>query len=150
MPAGPSLNLAEMVDDPHLNARGFFVDPEHPVTGKRRLEGIPWKSSACEPVFEHAPLLGQDNYYIFQNTGVPYQPNTKYTLTVGVGNRNTGFSPAGSLSIVGLTVLNEPPSSSNFLQGFNANDQLLVDDVLAAVWARLRKGPEPDRAAALP
>jgi benzylsuccinate CoA-transferase BbsF subunit len=72
VPAGPSLSIAEMVNDPHLNARGFFVDPEHPVTGKRPLEGIPWRSSACQPAFTHAPLLGQDNYYVFHDLlGMP-------------------------------------------------------------------------------
>ena len=67
VPAGPSLSIEELVNDPHLNARGFFVAPEHPVTGERLLEGMPWKSNATQPAFKHAPLLGQDNYYIFHD-----------------------------------------------------------------------------------
>ncbi len=67
VPAGPSLSIEEIVNDPHLNQRGFFVAPEHPVTGKRLLEGIPWKSSVSQPDFKHAPLLGQDNYYVFHD-----------------------------------------------------------------------------------
>ena len=65
VPAGPSLSIKELVEDPHLNERGFFVAPEHPETGKRKLEGMPWKSNVSQPVFKHAPLLGQDNYYVF-------------------------------------------------------------------------------------
>lgn len=67
VPAGPSLSIEEMVNDPHLNERGFFVSPKHPVTGKRLLEGVPWKSSAGRPDFRHASLLGQDNYYVFHD-----------------------------------------------------------------------------------
>lgn len=67
VPAGSSLSIEELVNDPHLKARGFFVAPEHPVTGKRLLEGIPWKASASQPAFKHAPLLGQDNYYVFHD-----------------------------------------------------------------------------------
>ncbi len=67
VPAGPSLSIEEMVNDPQLNQRGFFVAPEHPEVGKRMLEGVPWKSNTCEPVFKPAPLLGQDNYYVFHD-----------------------------------------------------------------------------------
>ena len=31
------------------------------------------------------------------------QYNTRYTLTIGIGNRNTGFTTAGNLSVIGLT-----------------------------------------------
>ena len=65
VPAGPSVNIEELVKDPHLNERGFFVTPQHPEVGKRVLEGMPWKSSVSQPLFEPAPLLGQDNYYVF-------------------------------------------------------------------------------------
>ena len=67
VPAGPSLSIQELVIDPHLNERGYFVAPEHPVTGKRPLEGMPWRSNLSQPVFRHAPLLGQDNYYVFHD-----------------------------------------------------------------------------------
>ena len=49
------------------NERGFFVSPEHPETGKRKLEGMPWKSNVSQPVFKHAPLLGHDIYYVFHD-----------------------------------------------------------------------------------
>ena len=67
VPAGASLDIEELVNDVHLNERGFFVAPEHPVTGEKLLEGMPWKSSAMQPAFKHAPLLGQDNYYVFHD-----------------------------------------------------------------------------------
>lgn len=66
VPAGPSLSIEELVKDPHLNECGFFVTPDHPVVGKRILEGMPWNMSDSKPVFEPAPLLGEDNDYVFR------------------------------------------------------------------------------------
>lgn len=65
--AGPSLNIEELTEDPHLNDRGFFVAPEHPEVGKRIHEGLPWKMSGSRPVFKPAPLLGEHNYQIFHD-----------------------------------------------------------------------------------
>ena len=83
VPAGPSLSIEGLVNDPHLNARGFFVAPEHPVTGARLLEGMPWKSSATQPDFRHAPLLGQDNYYVFHD--LLGMSDDKFARLVGEG-----------------------------------------------------------------
>ena len=77
--------------------------------------------------------IGMANgYYVFQNLGIPYAANTTYKLTVGVGYRNAGQSGALSTSVIGLTVLNEPPSDTNFLPGTNTNDQLAIDELLTA------------------
>jgi len=67
VPAGPSLSIKELVEDPHLEERGYFVAPEHPEVGARVLEGMPWKSNITRPDFRHAPLLGQDNDYVFHD-----------------------------------------------------------------------------------
>ncbi len=47
-------------EDPHLNARNYFVRLNHPEVGARQHCGIPWRMSAtpCE-VRAPAPLLGQ-------------------------------------------------------------------------------------------
>ncbi len=42
-------------------------------------------------------------YFIYQDTEVAWLPNTRYTLTVGVGMRNAGFSTATNLTAIGLT-----------------------------------------------
>lgn len=64
--AFPPLKNSELDEDPHLNARNFFVEKEHPVAGVRRHAGIPWKHSdtPCE-VWRAAPVMGQDNEYVF-------------------------------------------------------------------------------------
>ncbi|MBI2305327.1 MAG: CoA transferase [Chloroflexi bacterium] len=71
--AGPSHNVPGLVEDPHLNQRGFFVEVVHPEVGPQRMAGLPWKLSACpEPNYQPPPLLGQDNYQVFcQLLGLP-------------------------------------------------------------------------------
>ena len=52
--------------DPHLAARDFWVEKEHPEVGTLKHAGIPWRMSEtpCE-VTRAAPTLGQDNEYVF-------------------------------------------------------------------------------------
>ncbi len=49
-----------LAEDPHLRARKYFVELDHPEVGVRQHCGIPWRMSAtpCE-VRAPAPLLGQ-------------------------------------------------------------------------------------------
>ena len=63
--ATASLNVKDMVNDPQLKERGFFVETEHPVLGKIVLAGLPWKP--VEPMkgnYHRAPLLGEHNRYV--------------------------------------------------------------------------------------
>lgn len=51
-----------------------------------------------------AAHIGMDvGYYIYQDTGVAWTANTRYTLTVGCGRRNDGFSTADNKTVIGLT-----------------------------------------------
>ncbi|MBI3303799.1 MAG: CoA transferase, partial [Deltaproteobacteria bacterium] len=65
--AYPALDGRDMLANPHVTARGFFVELEHPEVGKRRHLGIPWKMSRtpCE-VRRPAPGLGQDTDYVLE------------------------------------------------------------------------------------
>jgi crotonobetainyl-CoA:carnitine CoA-transferase CaiB-like acyl-CoA transferase len=67
VPAYPSLDGNDMLANPHVEARGFFVELEHPEVGKRRHLGIPWKMSRtpCE-IRRPAPCLGQDTDYVLE------------------------------------------------------------------------------------
>jgi crotonobetainyl-CoA:carnitine CoA-transferase CaiB-like acyl-CoA transferase len=51
--AEPVAPAAELLTDPQLEARGFFVDVEHDEWGRRRLVGLPWR-----PYGERAHPLG--------------------------------------------------------------------------------------------
>lgn len=65
--AGPSFKVEEVAQDSHLGQRGFFVDIDHPGIGAVRLSGLPWKLSDVPPGnYQHAPLLGEHNDYVFK------------------------------------------------------------------------------------
>lgn len=61
IPAYPALDAIDMVNSPHVGARDYFVELEHPEVGTRRHMGIPWTMSRtpCE-IRRPAPCLGQD------------------------------------------------------------------------------------------
>lgn len=64
--AGASLDMQELMEDPHLNERDFFADMDHPEMGKMRLVGLPWRlSDTPKGNYQHAPLLGEHNDYVF-------------------------------------------------------------------------------------
>jgi crotonobetainyl-CoA:carnitine CoA-transferase CaiB-like acyl-CoA transferase len=66
--AFPTLSNKDIALDPHLRARGYLVELEHPEVGKRTHAGIPWTMSAtpCQ-VWRPAPLLGQDTDYVLSS-----------------------------------------------------------------------------------
>jgi crotonobetainyl-CoA:carnitine CoA-transferase CaiB-like acyl-CoA transferase len=59
--AFPTLNNEDVATDPHLWARGFLLQRDHPVVGRQTHAGIPWTMSGtpCN-VRAAAPLLGAD------------------------------------------------------------------------------------------
>jgi CoA:oxalate CoA-transferase len=60
LPVAPVYNVSETVKDLHLNARGMFVEVEHPKAGKIKVPNFPVKFS--ETPGKHAsaaPLVGQ-------------------------------------------------------------------------------------------
>ncbi len=59
--AFPTMGPKDLVEDPHLRARGYHVQLPHPVVGTRIHAGIAWKMSAtpCR-VRKAAPVLGAD------------------------------------------------------------------------------------------
>ena len=58
--------IAEAAEHPHLAARDYFVDIDHPELGQVRNLGAPFKLPAC-PGGPHtpAPLLGQHNSEVY-------------------------------------------------------------------------------------
>ncbi len=65
--AFPTMSNKDLAEDPHLRARGFMVELEHPVVGRRCHAGVPWQMSpAVCKVRKPAPLLGADTEDILQ------------------------------------------------------------------------------------
>jgi crotonobetainyl-CoA:carnitine CoA-transferase CaiB-like acyl-CoA transferase len=67
--AGAVLNTAELMSDPHIQARGFFEVVTHPETGTHLYPGIPYKLSRHPHVSvrRHAPRLGEDNEWVLRD-----------------------------------------------------------------------------------
>ena len=65
--AFPSIDNKDIAQDPHLTERGFLVQLEHPVVGRRIHAGIPWTMSEKPCAVQHAaPLPGVDADEVFQ------------------------------------------------------------------------------------
>jgi len=62
VPAFPTMSPLDLLSDPHLEARGFFVRLEHPEVGRQTHTGLPWIGRVGpNTVPRCAPLLGQHN-----------------------------------------------------------------------------------------
>ncbi len=65
--AGPTLKVAEVVQDRHLKERGFLIDVGHPDVGTVRFPRLPWMSSeGPQGNYEQPPCLGEYNDYVFR------------------------------------------------------------------------------------
>lgn len=61
----PILNIKQVIEDPHLKARGYFVEIEHPIIGKAKIPGVPFKLSETPGAVEFcSPLVGEHNEMI--------------------------------------------------------------------------------------
>jgi crotonobetainyl-CoA:carnitine CoA-transferase CaiB-like acyl-CoA transferase len=60
VPAGPIQNVAEVLADPHVNARGMVSSFEHPSVGNFGALPLPFKFDGfADPQVERPPLLGE-------------------------------------------------------------------------------------------
>lgn len=66
-PVTAVFTIAEAAAQPHLRARDYFVDMEHPQLGRLKNLGAPFKLPACPGGPERpAPLLGQHNGEVYR------------------------------------------------------------------------------------
>ena len=65
--AGAVQNAEDLNEhDPQLADRGTFFELDHPVIGEARFEGTPITfSRTTQHTWRSAPLLGEDNHYVF-------------------------------------------------------------------------------------
>lgn len=61
MPFAYVPTVAELLEDEHLRARGFFVEAEHPEAGKLTYTGPPFRMSETPFRVGRAPFLGEHN-----------------------------------------------------------------------------------------
>ena len=64
--AGVVQSAADLAKDPQLRQRGFFIELDHPQTGKTISDAAPVRLSDTPPGYSRpAPLTGQDNSYVY-------------------------------------------------------------------------------------
>jgi len=64
--ASPCLSNRGLVEDPHLNARGFFQEWDHPEIGLQKYDGMMWKLSKTPGGVQcRQPLFGEHNNYVY-------------------------------------------------------------------------------------
>lgn len=69
VPAGAVLKASDLVGDPHLIARHFFEETDHPVVGRETLPGLNFKLSKTPGGIRiPAPLFGQHTDEILRST----------------------------------------------------------------------------------
>jgi crotonobetainyl-CoA:carnitine CoA-transferase CaiB-like acyl-CoA transferase len=66
--AAAVLDAAEVIDDPHLRARGFVTLDDHPAASTSPVAGVPWLYDGERPGLRHAPLLGDATDEILAET----------------------------------------------------------------------------------
>ena len=78
--AGVVKDARELAEDPQLAARGFFIEALHPVLGKTTFDSTPIRLERTPARFGRAaPLLGQDNRYVYQELlGIGDQELSRY------------------------------------------------------------------------
>jgi benzylsuccinate CoA-transferase BbsF subunit len=63
--AMPVYGGEEIVTDRHVLARGAIEEVEHPLMGKKKVLGPPWRLSKTPArILRHGPLLGEHNDYV--------------------------------------------------------------------------------------
>ena len=80
VPAGAVEDANALANNPQLRARNFFVPTEHAALGKTISDNTPIKLSRTPAGFRRAaPLLGQDNHYVYREIlGISEQELSRY------------------------------------------------------------------------
>jgi benzylsuccinate CoA-transferase BbsF subunit len=81
--AFPVLSNRGLVEDPHLNARGFFEEMDHPDPDMkgRKYDGVLWKMSKTPgQIRRRAPFVGEHNNHVFgELLGMPQEEIDRLT-----------------------------------------------------------------------
>jgi crotonobetainyl-CoA:carnitine CoA-transferase CaiB-like acyl-CoA transferase len=65
--AAPVYNGGDLASDPHMWARGFFVELSHPLCGTHYYPGLPYRFSVSQcRMASPAPCFGEHNRYVLR------------------------------------------------------------------------------------
>ncbi|MPZ62031.1 MAG: hypothetical protein GEU93_12210 [Propionibacteriales bacterium] len=67
VPVGEVMTELRLLEDPHLDARAWFVTRSHPAVGTHKYPGHPWQVTGFDVVFGRpVPSFGEDNEYVYR------------------------------------------------------------------------------------
>ncbi len=91
--AGVVMNEADVYNDLQHAARGFWQPIAHPETGTQLHVGRAWRASGTpHPPPRHAPLLGEDNAYVYREL-LGFSPE-EYDRFVELRHIGTEYEPS--------------------------------------------------------
>jgi benzylsuccinate CoA-transferase BbsF subunit len=64
--AAPVLDVADLLHDAHMKARGTFIEVENPLGYRETLYGSYVKLSRSPVEVRPGPAIGQDNEFVFK------------------------------------------------------------------------------------
>lgn len=70
VPASPVLSLDDLLEDPHLDAVGFYAKLHDPVLGDLRMPGVPVLFDGQRPQVALPPRLGEHNHEVLGELGL--------------------------------------------------------------------------------
>ncbi len=70
-------DMADVANDPHLKARGFWTTVENPVVGEVTLPGFPFRMLGTPGEVRRAPLLGEHNTEVLSGLGFSTEDITR-------------------------------------------------------------------------
>jgi CoA:oxalate CoA-transferase len=77
----PILSPGELLEDPQLRAREFFIKDQHPQMGETTYPGAPVRLSNTPGKYSRAPLLGEHNQEIYSRNGYTHRQIKKMRET---------------------------------------------------------------------
>ena len=63
---GEVRNIKEVMDSAHYRERGFWIELDHPKTGRYTSSRLPFIMSETATITGRAPLLGEHNEEVYQ------------------------------------------------------------------------------------
>ena len=127
----PLLTLDKVVENPQMDARGYFLEIEHPVAGKFRYPGAPiYTNDDWWVIRRPAPMLGQHNTEVLRDE-LGYSDEAVSRMTGVEGSAGTTGGASGAPSSAGHSTAAPSTKSGNGkkklpLEGVRITDMTVI------------------------